>query len=137
TQAYRDGFTGAYNREGFDVRAGAELKRCRRHKRPFGLLLMRVEASDLEELRRRIEVIQEDLRDYDLLSRYVDQFIVVGLPESEREGALAVAKRVKLALRDAGLDHPADRLAFASCPDDGQTLSSLLTVAERRLERTT
>lgn len=134
-QAYRDGFTGAYNRDGFDARAGAELKRCRRHQRSFGLLLMRVEASDLEELRRRIEVIQEDLRDYDLLSRYVDQLIVVGLPESEREGALAVAKRVRLALRDAGLDHPADRLAFASCPDDGQTLSSLLTVAERRLER--
>lgn len=134
-QAYRDGFTGAYNRDGFDARAGAELKRCRRYQRSFGLLIMRVEASDLEELRRRMKVIQEDLRDYDLLSRYVDQLIVVGLPESEREGALAVAKRVRLALRDAGLAHPADRLAFASCPDDGQTLSALLTVAERRLER--
>ncbi|MEE9206802.1 MAG: diguanylate cyclase [Gemmatimonadota bacterium] len=134
-QAYRDGFTGAYNRDGFDARAGAELKRCRRYQRSFGLLLMRVEASDLVDLRRRIQVIQEELRDYDLVSRYVDQLIAVGLPESEREGALAVAKRVRLALRDAGLDRPADRLAFASCPDDGQTLSSLITVAERRLDQ--
>lgn len=129
---YRDAFTGLYNREGFDVLAGAELKRCRRYSRSFGLLLLEVQPADLDELRGTIGTLQSLLRGYDLVSRYSDRLIAVGLPETNPADTRRIAARLLRALEGAG-QRSLRRLSYALMPDDGATLSAMLEQAEQRL----
>lgn len=131
---YRDAFTGLYNREGFDTLAAAELKRCRRYSRSFGLLVLETQATDLAELRGTIGTLQALLRGYDLVSRYSDRRLVVGLPETGGAETRRIAARLLRALEGEGRHRPVRRLAYALMPEDGVTLSALLEEAERRLE---
>lgn len=130
---YRDAFTGLYNREGFDTLAGAELKRCRRYDRSFGLLLLETEATDLAELRGTIGTLQSLLRGYDLVSRYSDRRLAVGLPETDGAETRRIAARLLRALEGEGR-RPVRRLSYALMPDDGATLTSLLAAAEKGLQ---
>lgn len=131
---YRDGFTGTYNRAGFDGVAGAELKRCRRYERPFGLIMVEAAPTELEGLRRRIAVISEELRAYDILARYVDRSIVIGLPETTAGETRRVAVRVMRALHENVGFAGSDRIGLAVMPDDEDTLSGLMATARRRIE---
>lgn len=130
---YRDGFTGCYNREGFDAAAGAELKRCRRYRRSFGLLLVELAPPGLDDLRGLVERISSALREYDVLGRYVDRLFAVGLPESGRDETAIVARRVADALRSSPAPGIEIRVAAVTSPDDGQTLSALFGAARNRL----
>lgn len=130
---YRDAFTGLYNRQGFDALAGAELKRCRRYSRSFGLLLIETRAADLAELRITIGTLQSLLRGYDLISRYSDRRLVVGLPEAEGAQTRRIAARLLRALQSEGRSS-VRRLSYALMPEDGPTLSALFDEAESRLE---
>jgi GGDEF domain-containing protein len=130
---YRDGFTGTYNREGFDAVTGAELKRCRRFQRPFGLILIEAAPTELEGLRRRVSVIGNELRTYDILSRYVDRLIAIGLPEAEPGETRRVAARVLLALKTNVGFAETDRMGVAVMPGDAETLSGLIAVARERM----
>jgi len=130
---YRDAFTGLYNREGFDTLAGAELKRCRRYDRSFGLLLLETLATDLAELRGTIGTLQSLLRGYDLVSRYSDRRLAVGLPETDGAETRRIAARLLRALEGEG-KRSVRKLSYALMPDDGATLTALLEAAERGLE---
>lgn len=130
---YRDAFTGLYNREGFDTLAGAELKRCRRYSRSFGLLLLETHAGDLAELRGTVGTLQSLLRGYDLISRYSDRRLAVGLPEADGPETRRVAARLLRALEESGRS-PVRRLSYALMPEDGATLAALVAGAETRLE---
>ncbi len=129
---YRDAFTGLYNREGFDTLAGAELKRCRRYSRSFGLLLIETRAGDLAELRGAIATLTSLLRGYDLVSRYSDRRLVVGLPETDGAETRRIAARLLRALEADGRS-AVSRLSYALMPEDGATLASLMQAAERNL----
>lgn len=130
---YRDAFTGLYNRQGFDALAGAELKRCRRYSRSFGLLLIETQASDLAELRNTIGTLQSLLRGYDLVSRYSDRRLAVGLPEAEGAQTRRIAARLLRALQSEGRSS-VRHLSYALLPEDGATLAALFEEAETRLE---
>lgn len=130
---YRDAFTGLYNRQGFDALAGAELKRCRRYSRSFGLLLIETQAADLAELRTTIGTLQSLLRGYDLISRYSDRRLAVGLPEAEGAQTRRIAARLLRALQSEGRSS-VRHLSYALLPEDGATLSALFEEAEARLE---
>ncbi len=129
---YRDAFTGLYNRAGFDALAGAELKRCRRYSRDFGLLLLEVQPVDLGDLRTTLATLQALLRGYDLLSRYSDRLVVVGLPETDAAETRRIAARLLRAMEESN-QVAVRRLSYALMPDDGATLSILLECAEERL----
>jgi GGDEF domain-containing protein len=130
---YRDPLTGAYNREGFDNLAVAELKRCRRYGRPFGLLAIRLSPPDLSGLRSAVGCIRAELREYDLLARHTDDRIVIGLPEAGAGAARRVASRVIRTLREAHMEPWFQRLSYASAPEDGATLAGLIDAAYERL----
>jgi len=133
---YRDAFTGLYNRQGFDALAGAELKRCRRYSRSFGLLLIETQPSDLAELRNTIGTLQSLLRGYDLISRYSDRRLVVGLPEADGAESRRIAARLLRALAGESPEgvSAVTRLSYALMPEDGASLAALFEQAERRLE---
>jgi len=130
---FRDPATGAYTRAGFDSIASAELRRCRRYHRAFGLIVIQSFAPDLEALRERVELLRDQLREYDLLSRYLDPLLVVGLPESDERQTRRVAARIEAALYDGACWGPDDRIATAGMPSAGETLAVLMATARRRL----
>ena len=131
---YRDPFTGAYNREGFDALAGAELKRCRRYGRRFGLLILKLAPPDLEGLQRVVATARAELREYDLIARYIEDLIVIGIPEGGPGATRRVASRVLKAMRNAGMGRWFQRLAYATLPEDGSTLGGLIDSARHRLQ---
>lgn len=131
---YRDPFTGIYNREGFDALAEAELKRCRRYRRSFGILFLEISSPDLAGLRRVAATARAELRDYDLIARYVDDLILIGVPEGGGGATRRVASRILRALRAGDMGGWFQRLAYATMPEDGSTLSGLIDTARDRLQ---
>lgn len=131
---YRDPFTGVYNREGFDALAGAELKRCRRYGRPFGLLFIEVSPPNLDGLRLAVGAARAELREYDLIARWVDDIIVIGVPEGGPGATRRVASRVLRSLRAGDMSGWFRRLSYATLPEDGSTLSGLIEAARDRLQ---
>ena len=131
---YRDPFTGVYNREGFDALAEAELKRCRRYGRPFGLLFIQISPPDLDGLRGAVAAARAELREYDLIARYVDDVIVIGVPEGGPGPTRRVASRVLKSLRAGDMDGWFQHLSYATLPEDGSTLSGLIDAARGRLQ---
>lgn len=131
---YRDPFTGIYNREGFDALAEAELKRCRRYDRGFGLLVLEISPPDLAGLKRAVATARAELREYDLIARYVDDLVFIGVPEGGGGATRRVASRVLKALRAGGMGTWFRQLSYATLPDDGSTLSGLIHTARERLQ---
>lgn len=131
---YRDSFTGAYNREGFNALAEAELKRCRRYGRRFGLLVLEISPPHLAGLRRAVATARAELREYDLIARYVDDLILIGVPEGGPGPTRRVASRVLKALRAEDMGPWFRRLAYATLPEDGSTLGGLIEEARARLQ---
>jgi len=131
---YRDPFTGVYNREGFDALAEAELKRCRRYDRGFGLLVLEISPPDLAGLQRAVATARAELREYDLIARYVDDLVFIGVPEGGGGATRRVASRVLKALRAGGMGTWFRQLSYAILPDDGSTLSGLIHTARERLQ---
>lgn len=131
---YRDPFTGAYNREGFEALAEAELKRCRRYGRPFGLLLLEIAPPHLAGLQRAVATARAELREYDLVARYVDDLLLIGVPEGGAGATRRVASRVLKALRAGDMGAWFRRLSYATLPEDGSTLGGLIQAARTRLQ---
>jgi GGDEF domain-containing protein len=131
---YRDPFTGIYNREGFDALAEAELKRCRRYGRGFGLLVLEITPPDLAGLRRAVATARADLREYDLIARYADDLIFIGVPEGGGGATRRVASRVLKALRAGDMGPWFRQLSYAILPEDGSTLSGLIRTARDRFQ---
>lgn len=131
---YRDPFTGVYNREGFDELAEGELKRCRRYGRRFGLLILEISPPDLAGLQRAVATARAELREYDLIARYVDDLILIGIPEGGPGATRRVASRVLKALRAENMGRWFRRLAYATLPEDGSTLGGLIEEARTRLQ---
>jgi diguanylate cyclase (GGDEF)-like protein len=83
---------------------------------------------------RLAEILVLHSREIDVSARYGgDEFVVV-LPESSREDALQVARRVADRLAGDGEDPPLSvSTGVAVYPADGQTLDELLIAADRAL----
>lgn len=110
TLAVTDSLTGAFNRRYFEERLAREVQRAKRYHHPLCLAITDVNnfkrvndtlghpAGD-RLLCKCVEALESTIRDADLLARYGgDEFAVI-LPETPPEAALAVAERMRLAVR--------------------------------------
>jgi diguanylate cyclase (GGDEF)-like protein len=105
-QAITDGLTGAYNRRYLDDFLNIEVKRCQRYQRPMSILLLDMDyfhgcneksghqAGD-RALRDVVQLLNLGVRSVDLVARYGGEEFMVVLPETEAEGALEVAERIR------------------------------------------
>ncbi len=146
-QALTDHKTGLLNSRGIDQPARNELARARRLGRPLSVLLCDVD--DLREINNTLghlegdatlaavaSVFRAELRTYDLCARFGgDEFLVV-LPETDEEGAIAVARRIQarlashpLATRDGGLELGIS-IGVGSLQEGEQDLGTLLERAD-------
>ncbi len=104
--ARSDGLTGLHNRRHFDVIFNNEFKYAIEHHRPLGLILLDIDffkqfndiyghvAGDecLQLIGRALLTLP--LRRRDLVARYGGEEFIVLLPETDKNGTLAVARRI-------------------------------------------
>ncbi|MEJ2546783.1 MAG: hypothetical protein P8125_03095 [Gemmatimonadota bacterium] len=130
---YRDRHTGAYNGRGFDVSAEAEISRCARYDRPFGLVVLSVSPEDPTTARSVIGAIRGLLRVSDLVGRTSPSEIALGLPESDGRATRRISARILRSLDAAEHGSAVRRLSYAVAPADGGNLAELLERARGRL----
>jgi diguanylate cyclase (GGDEF)-like protein len=109
--AFTDHLTGLANRRRFERQLEREVSRTQRYGRPFCLLLLDIdnfklvndtyghEAGD-EVIRRLALTLQAGTRGIDLAARVGGEEFAVILPETDFEGGLDVAERLRLAVRE-------------------------------------
>jgi diguanylate cyclase (GGDEF)-like protein len=105
-QAITDALTGAYNRHYLDDFLNIEVKRCQRYKRPLALVMLDMdnfkgcnEASGHQggdkALQDAVQLLNLGVRSVDLVARYGGEEFLVVLPETDAEGALEAAERLR------------------------------------------
>lgn len=111
-QAAVDAVTGALTRRVFLTRAAEEVERARRYGQHLSLMVVDIDAlkavnrrhgTDVgdEVLRMLAATCVEVLRESDLLGRLGADALAVLLPSTTGAGALALAERLRLAVREA------------------------------------
>ncbi len=107
--ATTDGLTGLKNHRSFQEKLAAEFERSRRYHKPLALLLLDVDkfkqfndtfghpAGD-EVLKQVSAALQAEARATDFVARYGGEEFVIVLPETDTEGALILAERIREAI---------------------------------------
>jgi two-component system cell cycle response regulator len=110
--ATSDSLTGLKNRRAFKERLAEEMRRASRYQLPISLMLMDVDkfkqyndtfghpAGD-EVLRRVAKLLQAGARASDFVARYGGEEFVVVLPNTDAEGALFIANRLRTIIESA------------------------------------
>lgn len=113
--AQRDQLTGALRRHVLEDAVEREIARSRRHRRPLALLLLDLDhfktindryghhAGD-EALRRFTETAQASLRREDLLGRTGGEEFCILLPDTDQDGAVRLAERIRAAVENLAIE---------------------------------
>lgn len=149
-----DGLTQIANRRCFDDRIQQEWLRLYREQQPLSLLLFDVDYFKCyndyyghqlgdECLIKIAQAAQQVVcRPADLVARYGGEEFVVILPNTDREGAIAIAQRIHVAIKALDIPHQASEvsntvtisLGIASLiPTSERSLAILITQADRAL----
>jgi len=153
-EARTDAKTGLFNSRHFNVELASELHRASRFDRPVSVLMADLDLlRDINNshghlagdavLRAVAETLTSELRDYDIAARFGGEEFTVLLPETDREGALAIAERIRagVATREISLaPRPGTvqatiSIGVATFPDDGTIREELLDAADTALYR--
>jgi diguanylate cyclase len=141
-----DGLTGLYNRRYLFLKLAEQVARGERESAPFSVILFDLdhfkEVNDRfghgvgdEVLIRAAEALRGAIRDSDLAGRYGGEEFLVILPGTQEGEAMAVAQRIREAVRDRawpGLDLQLT-LSGGVCEYAGTDIDALLECADRRL----
>ncbi len=104
--AFTDYLTGLRTRGYFEQQLDLEIKRAERKGSYFSLLMLDIDRfkrlndqcghhTGDQVLREVAAVLQRDMRDFDTLARYGGEEFVIILPETDPQGALRVAQRIR------------------------------------------
>ena len=152
-QAITDDLTGLANRRQFYEALGREFERAHRFGTPLSLILLDVDdfkrindAHPMKHLagdavlRAVADAVAGHTRDIDLAARYGGEEFAVLLPQTDHEGAVRLAERLRLAVAErevefAGAATVSVTASFgvASGPIDGQTQLDLIAAADNAL----
>ena len=98
-EAVLDPSTGFYDRRTMWSRLAEESSRSRRYRYPLGLMLIKVNAPDPEQVGvwvvRLAHMLKERTRAVDILIRYGEDTLAVLLPCTDARGALCLAERIQ------------------------------------------
>jgi diguanylate cyclase (GGDEF)-like protein len=152
--AMTDWLTGLYNRGAFRSSSLRELRRAQRYRQRLAFLFFDLDDFKVVNdqhghetgdwvLREASRLLLRSVRDVDLCARHGGEEFAVLLPETGRDGAVAGAERVRLAI-DRGLSVRGRGGApvritvsggIAVYPEDGDDLGDLLRRADETLYR--
>lgn len=137
-----DGLTGVYNRRYLDEILRRELERAKRYNQPISLLMLDIDdfkkyndtnghlAGD-EVLKKLANFLVEALRVADMVFRYGGEEFVVMLPQTLKQGAVEVAKRL-INLERQNLPVTIS-IGLVSFPEDSQDMDDLLQKVDMAL----
>lgn len=151
-QATRDALTGLWNRNHLQEELEKILSVSVRHQRPFSLLLFDIDyfksvndtfGHDIGDvvLRLAAQAINAQLRAHDIAARYGGEEFMVLLPETNVEGAIIAAERVRQAIESTDFaPHGCPRrvtisIGIAQFPVCGNTAEELVKQADEALYR--
>jgi len=149
--AIHDSTTGLYMSHYLRQRAMEETKRGRRYGFPVSLIMFDADffkqVNDTHGHLVGDQVLRElasvllagSRRDIDVVSRYGGEEFMILLPETDLQGALVVAERIRASVVAhpfcAGQLHLTVSAGVASMPEDGNTHEELLAQADEQLYR--
>lgn len=110
--ASHDRLTSVYNRYMFEETLHKEISRAKRYSRPMGLVMVDVDyfkevndryghQSGDAVLRELALVLQKNLRDSDIVSRWGGEEFVVILPNTTQEQAAVIAEKLRAAIEES------------------------------------
>jgi GGDEF domain-containing protein len=120
----RDAESELLSRSAFERTASREMMRARRYGRPLSLIVVTPAEPGAQRLRATGQHLQRALRETDSVGRLDDERLVVLLPETERDAAHAIARRIRDLVAAA-------QVGVANHPADGATWEALLAVASK------
>lgn len=146
-QSSRDPLTGLFNRRYFETVVEKEQMRSRRYGFPFSILYIDLDdfkrindsyghAAGDEVLKGTAEVLVKNLRTEDCGARFGGEEFVVMLPQTDVEGAVIFADRLRAGIADHRFEQDI-KITFsggiASFPRHGNSVEDLLQFADRGL----
>jgi diguanylate cyclase (GGDEF)-like protein len=116
-----DGVTEVFNHRYFYNRLNVELKRAERYSRPLSLIMLDIDTfkkyndayGHLEgdkALKKVADILKQDIRQVDMVSRYGGEEFTVLLPETDLTEAQKVAERMRAAIEDYKFGPKKDKL---------------------------
>lgn len=141
-----DDLTGTYNYRYFRENLELEMARSKRWKRSLSLIMIDIDdfkkyndffghqQGDLV-LRAVARTFREGVRVSDVVARYGGEEFAVILPETDREGGLAIAEKLRQAVERQDFSHARVTIStgVASYPSDGQSPKTLVAAADAAL----
>jgi len=146
--AIRDSLTGLYNRREFERLLNDEIHRFRRHGHPVSLMMVDIDhfkqINDQyghqigdEAIRTVSDMITNECRTGDVVSRYGGEELAVILPETTAKHANALAERICLAIAEFPVKiSPKEAIEItvsigtATVPDNAHSARDLVTAAD-------
>lgn len=146
-----DDLTGLLTRKSFSLELEREIVRSQRHRHEFCILMMDIDffkkVNDTyghligsEVLRHTAKVIQQTLRDSDVLARYGGEEFIAILPETPKDKGAEAAERVREAMEKydfpASIHDPDTHLhitisiGVADFPNDSSLANNLIEAAD-------
>jgi len=145
-----DELTGLKNRRAFNAALDIESKKAIRYKRMFSVLML--DADDLKSVNDKhghavgdkliisiARVIQDSLRETDVLARYGgDEFVVI-LTETPHERAIEVAERIRVAVENTSFSADSERISstisigVSSFTQDVEQQDGIMSRADKKL----
>ncbi len=113
-RATRDPLTGLYNRHQLNDHLEREIAEARRSQAPFSLLILDIDhfkkindtyghaVGDLA-LRHISKILQNESRDCDFVSRWGGEEFAIALPNTDAEGAVLLAERIRIGVESSPL----------------------------------
>ena len=147
-RARTDELTALPNFRAFRERIDGEIERADRYPERFGILVLDLDRfkkyndsfghlAGNDALQRVARAVRESVRTVDFAARYGGEEFAVILPQTDVDGAVRIAERIRGAVE--ALPAPPDgaqvtvSIGAALYPDDGRTAEALFSVADERL----
>ena len=152
TLAITDGLTGVYTRRYFIERFDEEIKRSFLHKNSLAFLMIDADHFKMindqyghltgdSVLKEISNIIQENVREIDIVGRFGGEEFCVVLPDTEMEGARVVAERIRKSAEKRLIRaydntlHVTLSIGIAIYPSDGKLVEELMDKADWALYR--
>jgi diguanylate cyclase (GGDEF)-like protein len=152
-RALRDGLTGVYNRRFLDELFPKQLALARRTSRPLSVLMLDLDhfkvcndtyGHDIGDrvLCAFVRILQEEARTSDSVIRYGGEEFLMLLPETDEQGAAAVAERIRRAVERRAFGEPLGvpsaislrcSIGVSSMLSHGDSPTELILAADRAL----
>ena len=121
--AFTDYLTGLRTRGYFEQQLDLEIKRTERKGAPLSLLMVDIDRFKVlndecghhvgdQVLREVASLLGRDMRDFDTLARYGGEEFVIILPDTDEQGALRVAQRMRQTIEQARF-YPVERITIS------------------------